>query len=148
MKRALHRWIGNFCRWSVVWARARLRPSREFLEKFKIIFFSNFSRNYFREIREIRENRFKVIFVFWLHFSRFVPKFFRIPTTFDSISSLISIDANFVYIYVFLKVILTEIHYRCQFYLNFSSHFSSQNTKSIKKPWFLFLEFLENFSRN
>jgi hypothetical protein len=34
--------------------------------------------------------------------------------------------------YVFLKVILTEIHYRCQFYVNFSSHFSSQNTKSIK----------------
>jgi hypothetical protein len=32
----------------------RLRPSRKFLEKFKIIFFSNFSRNYFREIRETR----------------------------------------------------------------------------------------------
>jgi hypothetical protein len=44
--------------------RSRLRPSRKFLEKFKIIFFSNFSRNYFREIREIRETRFKVIFVF------------------------------------------------------------------------------------
>jgi hypothetical protein len=40
------------------------RPSRKFLEKFKIIIFSNFSRNYFQKIREIRENRFKVIFVF------------------------------------------------------------------------------------
>jgi hypothetical protein len=45
--------------------------------------------------------------------------------------------------YVFSKVILTEIHYRCQFSLNFSS----QNTKSIKEFRFLFLvlEFLENF---
>jgi hypothetical protein len=29
-----------------------------------------------------------------------VPKLFQIPTTFDSISSIISIDANFVYILV------------------------------------------------
>jgi hypothetical protein len=49
--------------------------------------------------------------------------------------------------YVFSKVILTEIHYRCQFSLNFSS----QNTKSIKIPNLIFdffsLEFLSNFSR-
>jgi hypothetical protein len=43
---------------------SRLCPSRKFLEKFKIIIFSNFSnfsRNYFREIQE---NRFKVFFEF------------------------------------------------------------------------------------
>jgi hypothetical protein len=45
--------------------------------------------------------------------------------------------------YVFSKVILTEIHYRCQFSLNFSS----QNTKSIKefRFHFLVLEFFEIF---
>jgi hypothetical protein len=49
--------------------------------------------------------------------------------------------------FVFKKLILTEIHYRCQFCLTLSSHFSSRNTKSIKKTLFeyrfLFLEFLE-----
>jgi hypothetical protein len=38
---------------------------------------------------------------------------------------------------------MTEIQYRCQFYLNFSSHFSSQNTKSIKKT----LIFVSRISR-
>jgi hypothetical protein len=41
--------------WQRAWHVAtRLRDSRKFLEIFKIIFFSNFSRNYFREIRENR----------------------------------------------------------------------------------------------
>jgi hypothetical protein len=48
----------------------RLRPSRKFLEKFKIIFFTNFSRNYFREIRE-------VIFLEFLYFD-FIPHVFRV----------------------------------------------------------------------
>jgi hypothetical protein len=33
----------------------RLRPSREFLEKFKIIFFSNFSRNYFEKFQKFEK---------------------------------------------------------------------------------------------
>jgi hypothetical protein len=52
----------------------RLRPSRKFLEKFKLMFFSNFSRNYFREIREIRE----VIFLEFLYFD-FIFHVFRVP---------------------------------------------------------------------
>jgi hypothetical protein len=55
-----HKWLqlGNYSEMT------RLRPSRKFLEKLKIIFFSNFSRNYFRAIQEIRETRLEVIFVF------------------------------------------------------------------------------------
>jgi hypothetical protein len=55
---------------SCKWVFSRLRPSRKFLEKFKIIFFTNFSRNYFREIRE-------VIFLEFLYFD-FIFHVFRV----------------------------------------------------------------------
>jgi hypothetical protein len=63
--------IGLKCKITFYTVDPRLRPSRKFLEKFKIIYFLNFSRNYFREIREIQ----KVIFVEFLYFDFIFPVF-------------------------------------------------------------------------
>jgi hypothetical protein len=74
---------------------------------------------FWKKVSEIQKNKFKILYLklkienlkkyLFSVLSRkslltsFVPKFFRIPTTFDSISLLIWIDANFVYILVVKK---------------------------------------------
>jgi hypothetical protein len=91
---------------SPYWVLPRLCPSREFLEKFKIIF-SRISREIiFEKFEKFKKPDLKYFlnFDFIFHVFRVLClNFSEFTTTFDRISSLISIVANFVYILVVKK---------------------------------------------